>query len=178
METNLCRIFIDCLEWKWISTGSALLPYSENESVQDLHCLFGVDRSCAWYLLLVWSGNGSMVDLYCLFGVETNMCRIRTACLECKWICAGYLLLVYVCIGVVDSVILFNPCILCACHKLRPGFSTSHAVVVYIVFNELKWEVVVSFVDIYGIVYHHCLQLPFKIVRQKYSLIYNSISWR
>jgi hypothetical protein len=148
VDANLCRIFIDCLEWKWIS---------------------------AWSSLLAWSGNESVYDFYCLLGVDVNLCRNFIACLECKWICAGYLLLVYVCIGVGDSVILLNPCILCACHKLRPGFSTSHVVVVY----DLIWsEVVVSFVDICGIVDHHSLQLLFKIVRQKYSLIYNSISWR
>ena len=164
VKTNLWRICIACLEW--------------TEAVHDIYCLFGVETDLWWIYIACLEWKRIYGGLYCLFGVETNMCRILTACLECKWICAGYLLLVYVCIGVVDSVILFNPCILCACHKLRPGFSTSHAVVVYIVFNELKWEVVVSFVDICGIVYHHCLQLPFKIVRQIYSLIYNSISWR
>ena len=161
---NIYRICIASLQWKRICAGFALLVWS------------GQKLCMVFIACLEWKRIYG--GLYCLFGVETNMCRILTACLECKWICAGYLLLVYVCIGVVDSVILFNPCILCACHKLRPGFSTSHAVVVYIVFNELKWEVVVSFVDICGIVYHHCLQLPFKIVRQIYSLIYNSISWR
>jgi hypothetical protein len=64
-----------------------------------------------------------------LQAINKNPTQIRIHS-KCKWICAGYLLLVYVCIGVGDSVILLNPCILCACHKLRPEFSTSHVVVV------------------------------------------------
>jgi hypothetical protein len=109
METNLSRSFITCLEWM---------------------------RICVGFLLIAWSGNEYLHDLHCLIWVETNLCMIFIACLECKWICAGYLLLVYVCIGVGDSVILLNPCILCTCHKLRPGFSTSHVVVVY----DLIWS--------------------------------------
>jgi hypothetical protein len=64
---NLCRIFIDCLEWKCISAESSLLACSENESVQDLYCLFGVERSCAGFLLLAWSVNESVQVIYCLF---------------------------------------------------------------------------------------------------------------
>ena len=33
VDANLCRIFIDCLEWKWISAWSSLLAWSGNESV-------------------------------------------------------------------------------------------------------------------------------------------------
>ena len=133
---NICMIFIACLEWKRICVGFVLLAWSGCESMQDFYWLLGVEmhicrifiaclqwkRICAGFVLLIWSGK--------------KLCRILTACLECKWICAGYLLLVYVCIGVGDSVILLNPCILCACHKLRPGFSMSHVVVVY----DLIWS--------------------------------------
>jgi len=33
-------------------------------------------------------------------------------------------------------------------------------------FNELRWEVIVRFVDIGGIVVHHCLNVLFIIVKQ------------
>jgi hypothetical protein len=68
VETNLCRIFIDCLEWK---------------------------RICAWVLLLVWSGCESVQDFYWLLGVEMNIYRIFIASLQWKRICEGFALLVW-----------------------------------------------------------------------------------
>jgi hypothetical protein len=43
----------------------------------------------------------------------------------------------------------------CACPKLGPAFSTSYALVLFCV--QLRWELAVRFVDIGGIVKHHCL---------------------
>ena len=48
----------------------------------------------------------------------------------------------------------------CACPKPGPGFTTSY-VMVFLVFSELRWEVIVHFVDIVGIVNHHCLNYLF-----------------
>jgi hypothetical protein len=50
----------------------------------------------------------------------------------------------------------------CACSKPGPGFSMSY-VMVFFVFSEWRWEVIVRFVDIYGIVYHHSLNILFSI---------------
>ena len=49
---------------------------------------------------------------------------------------------------------------LCACPKPGPGFTTS-SVMVFFVFSELRWEVILHFVDIVGIVNHHCLNFLF-----------------
>ena len=43
--------------------------------------------------------------------------------------------------------------------KSGPGFPTSYDV--GFVFSELRWEVIVRFVDIDGIVDHHCLNCLF-----------------
>ena len=51
----------------------------------------------------------------------------------------------------------------CACPKPRSGFLTSY-VVVFLMFNDLRLEVIVCFVDIGGIVYRHCLNFLFIIV--------------
>ena len=48
----------------------------------------------------------------------------------------------------------------CACPKSGPGFTTSY-VMVFFVFSELRWEVILHFVDIVGIVNHHCLNFLF-----------------
>ena len=46
--------------------------------------------------------------------------------------------------------------------KPGPGFPTSYVVVFFVyMFNELRWEVIVWFVDISEIVNHHCLNIPF-----------------
>ena len=52
---------------------------------------------------------------------------------------------------------------LCACHKTRLGFLTSY-VVVFFVFSELRWEVIVRFVDISEIVDHHCINFILRIL--------------
>ena len=48
----------------------------------------------------------------------------------------------------------------CVCPKHEPGFPTSNIVVSFL-FNELRWELIVGFVDIDGIVDHHCLSFLF-----------------
>ena len=53
-----------------------------------------------------------------------------------------------------------SPPHVCACPKPRPKSSTSY-VVVFFVFSELRWEVIVRFVD----VDHHCLN--FLIIMNK-----------
>ena len=54
----------------------------------------------------------------------------------------------------IPSTCLTLPC-LCACPKPGPEFPSSY-VVVFFKFNELRWEVIVCFVNIGGIVDHHC----------------------
>ena len=44
----------------------------------------------------------------------------------------------------------------CVCPKLRPRFPTSY-VIVFFMFNGMRWEVIVHLVDIGGIVDHHFL---------------------
>jgi hypothetical protein len=44
----------------------------------------------------------------------------------------------------------------CACPKLGPGFLTLY-VMVFLVFNYLRLDVIVCFIDIGGIVDHNCL---------------------
>jgi hypothetical protein len=48
----------------------------------------------------------------------------------------------------------------CACPKPGPGLPTSY-VVVFVVLNDLRWEVIIHFVDIGGIADHHCLNFHF-----------------
>ena len=50
----------------------------------------------------------------------------------------------------------------CCCPKPGPGFLTSY-VVMFFVFSELRLEVIVHFVDIVGILDHHCLNFLFII---------------
>jgi hypothetical protein len=47
----------------------------------------------------------------------------------------------------------------CACLMPESRFTTSYVVVSFIVYNwvQLRWEVIVCFVDIGRIVGHHCL---------------------
>ena len=49
----------------------------------------------------------------------------------------------------------------CACPKPGSGFSMSYVVVFFLVFSELRWEMVVRFVDIGRIVDHSCLNILF-----------------
>jgi hypothetical protein len=51
--------------------------------------------------------------------------------------------------------------IFCACPRPGPWFPMPH-VMVFLVFNSLMWDVVDCFVDISGIVDHHCLKLSFQ----------------
>jgi len=57
---------------------------------------------------------------------------------------------------------------LCACPNPGPEFPSDYIVDLF-VFDDFMWEVVVRFVDIGGIVYHHCFHLLF--------VIYYEISW-
>jgi hypothetical protein len=50
----------------------------------------------------------------------------------------------------------FHQTHLCTCPKAGPGFPESYAVV-FRVLHCLRWEVVIGFVDICGIIDHHCL---------------------
>ena len=54
---------------------------------------------------------------------------------------------------------------LCTCPKPWHGFPRSYFVVVF-VFSDIRWKVIVSFVDIGGIVDHQCLNFLF-IIGQK-----------
>ena len=54
-----------------------------------------------------------------------------------------------------DLIHQFNNTELCACPKLGPGFPISYVEVL----SMLSWDVVACFVDIGGIVDHHCLNL-------------------
>ena len=53
------------------------------------------------------------------------------------------------------SYIHLTPPHFCSCPKAGPGFQMSY-VVVFFMFNDLRWEVFVCFVNIGGIVDHHC----------------------
>jgi hypothetical protein len=56
---------------------------------------------------------------------------------------------------------------LCACPKSAPGFPTSYVVV----FNELRREEIFPFVDIGGIVDHHCFNILFMILMKLFSFL-------
>jgi hypothetical protein len=68
----------------------------------------------------------------------------------------------------------------CACPKPGPGFTTAY-VMVFFVFSELRWVVIVHFVDIVGIVNHHCLNFifiksfPFKFQKHWLIRLYNKL---
>jgi len=53
-----------------------------------------------------------------------------------------------------------TPPYLCAFPKQGSGYPTSYVVIFYL-FNDLRWEVIVRFVDNGGIVDHHCLNFLF-----------------
>jgi hypothetical protein len=57
----------------------------------------------------------------------------------------------------------FNPVTFCACPKPVPGCTSAFVVVVF-VFNTLKWELVICFVDIDRIVHDHCLTFLFQFL--------------
>jgi len=59
-----------------------------------------------------------------------------------------------------DPINLFNPATLLYLSKSKLGFPMSY-VGVLIVFIELRWKISVPFVDIGGIVDHHCLNFLF-----------------
>ena len=76
------------------------------------------------------------------------------------------------CIGILSSEIQLSEGIglsltglilphLCACPKPGSGFPMPYVLGVF-VSKELKWEVVVDFVDIGGIVDHHCCNMNFR----------------
>jgi hypothetical protein len=49
----------------------------------------------------------------------------------------------------------------CACLTPGPWFPMSYVVVFFLMFNDLRWGVAVCFVDIGGIIDHHCLNSLF-----------------
>jgi hypothetical protein len=55
-----------------------------------------------------------------------------------------------------------TPSYFCACLKAGPGFSASYVVVCFLL-TELRWESIVRFFDIGGIVENHCLNCLFAI---------------
>jgi hypothetical protein len=58
---------------------------------------------------------------------------------------------------------------LCACPKSAPGFPTSYVVVLFC-FNELRREEIFRFVDIGGIVDHHCFNIFFMILMKLFFI--------
>jgi hypothetical protein len=58
----------------------------------------------------------------------------------------------------------FNPPQFCACPMPRSWFPTSHVMVFCV---QLRWKMIVHFVDIGGIDYHHCLNFLFIIQNLK-----------
>jgi hypothetical protein len=59
------------------------------------------------------------------------------------------------------------------------GFPTSYIIVFFFMFSELKWEVIVHFVDIVGVVTHHYLNFLFIIIRVRamvFNTTFNNIS--
>jgi hypothetical protein len=48
----------------------------------------------------------------------------------------------------------------CACPKLGPEFPTSY-VMTFTMFNDLRWELIVRFVDFGEIVHHNCFNFSY-----------------
>ena len=99
-------------------------------------------------------------DSVCSYRVEENLCRFF------------YRLLMYVleiqlhvlrrkgCASINQS----NPAIFYTCPKPGPGFPSPYVVVFLCVqWVQLRWEVIVHFIDIGGIDDHHCLKILFII---------------
>ena len=63
------------------------------------------------------------------------------------------------------------------CPMSEPGFLTSY--LYCYMFKNLKWEVIVCFVDIGVIVYNQCFNLPFMIINvfRQHKFHYNKSSW-
>ena len=70
-----------------------------------------------------------------------------------------------------DIINWFNTPHCCAFSKI--GFPMSYLVFFFFVFNKLRWEAIVCFVDI---VVHHCFNFPFMIILFNYVLVY-MFSW-
>jgi hypothetical protein len=62
----------------------------------------------------------------------------------------------------------------CACLTSGPVFPTSYMLWCFFVFSELRWEVIVYFVDIGGIVDHHWLNFLFITI---FSLLVSNVMW-
>jgi hypothetical protein len=78
-----------------------------------------------------------------------------------------FLSVVFICIAAEDPVTnpinRVIPLSQCACSK--PGLRFQGQICGLFVFSGLKLEVIVRFVDIGGIVYHHCLHILFLIMQ-------------
>jgi hypothetical protein len=94
-----------------------------------------------------------------LFWVEANLCR--------------FLSFVYICTAIGDLVIKrggigipltgLTQSYFCACPKSKPVHPTSYVMV--FVFRELRWKVIVCFVDIGGTVDHHFFKMFFSWIQ-------------
>ena len=62
------------------------------------------------------------------------------------------------------------PAIFCVCPKTEPGLPIPY-VMVYLLSNDLRWEVIVHFVDIVEIIDHHCWNFLFIMLYNKSYLI-------
>ena len=140
------------------------LDISVNVNKSDCYCTVHVHVVIPFYDTM-WS-----------FWVEANICRFIYA--NIYNICRFSIVCLYLyCRSrsncqerrVVIPLTSLSPPHVCACSKSKPGFSTSY-VVVFSMFNYLRLKVVVRFVDIRGIVDHHCLNFLFIIQSQGHYL--------
>ena len=71
-----------------------------------------------------------------------------------------------------NPIIQLNPATFLCLSEARTGFPLSYVVVLF-VFNDLVWEVIVCFVDIGGIVYHHWVNFLF-LMSSSYRIMGNA----
>ena len=94
------------------------------------------------------------------FWVDANLCRFIIACLymNCLWRPSYH----EGTVGIPITVL--TPPHFCAYPKPGHGFPTSYVVVFFCVqWFQLRWEVIVCFVDFDGIYVHHCIKFLFII---------------
>jgi len=87
--------------------------------------------------------------------VEVNLCSFSIVCLYLYCHISDW--------ESWDPINQFNPVTYLCLSQAGFGFQTPYVVVFIFVFGGLRWEVVVHFVDIGGIVHHHCLNCLFII---------------
>jgi hypothetical protein len=110
-----------------------------------------------------WSGLTQLYACVCF------MPQIYLAVCLCLYHAADKLSRMFVSVsgcGLLSCMFVSVPCLgltqlyVCVCIMPRPGFPTLY-VVVFFMFTDLRSEVIVYFVDIGGIVDHHCLRFLF-----------------